>query len=217
MSDNALNEINAELETLVNTRRASNKEVFDLGVKLGRLLERKEIADYECKFWIDSKNKDELFKIRSEALKSLHNVFLILIKAAIKEQINEVGNWVVIKSSESINYSKLTDAIVDKYGIQFKSCYVDTKEDLADFEVEFTTEGKMKLIFENFNLPVVIKASIERLNGGEETEFETADDVNFIRTAGSDISYRDTEITKEKIDAIINDISKLHFFLFLKM
>lgn len=207
---NELEEIHTEVVKHCNTAMRYDEHLFDLGVRLGRLLEKNSITDYRLKAFVDNEEKNNLIKAKIKQANRIHNCLKFLIQNAVAQHIDKNDHF-VFDENES---TKLDDEIVQKFFVQSSN----TKHsDESSFQVEFVISGEVADIFEKYDIEKVVSATISNTTGDTQETLYNADDVKEIFSISLPINFHHTNLTEQQIADMADELEKIIVVLTLSL
>lgn len=211
---NKIDDINKKLEDLLNVGswQLDRIALFNLGVELGRELEKLKVDEYISPVWESINNKkDHAEKVR-KACEKIEDFIATLVKKSVKVHIEQTGSWSISKDG-GYRLEKFDDEIVKQYNIQVLNCTMETYG--GEFTVSFFVEGELRKLLKKFNIYEQFTVRIYNDTGEEDQTVYKVSDVNeYIDSVSLVIRERD-EWALEKFDECLNEISKPFLFLIM--
>ncbi len=210
-----IDEINKKLENIlsVSSWQLDREDLFNLGVELGRELEKLKINEYVSPVWESINNKNEHDEKVRRACEKIENFIATLVKQSVKRHIEETGSWSISKDG-GYRLEKFDDEIVKQYNIQVLNCSMETYG--GEFTVSFSVEGEMLKLFEKFNIYEQFTVRIYNDTGEEDQTVYDVSDVNEYIDSVSLVIRERNEWALERFDECLNEISKPYLFLLIK-
>ena len=205
-----LSELEKELAELFKSSLDAEK-LFYLGIKIGRELERDSIAEYISLYFEDRKNASALQSEKQKAVANINSLFLSLIRGAVTEEINKNYGWYISKRDLlGRDVDGLDEEIVKKYHINY--CYAEKHEYSDEYDLYFNAVGKLKEVFEAYDLAVKLECRFSDNKGKELIIVSKCSEIN-VYTASTilDSIYSDWELYK--LEEFYKAISKLYFLI----
>jgi len=172
-----LNQLERKLEQLFKKGELRDiRVVFDIGVEFGALLQSQNVQNYKYKFWnkLDADNiKGQ--KIR-DAVESINDFLLMLVRKSIKEYITKNGSWSISKHHWSSMYSEIEQDTLKKYCVQITS--LSMTEYGGDFQCKFEMTGKLAKLFKSNNIYNELDVDIYNDIGEESMSIYDVEDVD---------------------------------------
>jgi len=210
-----IDEINKKLENIlsVSSWQLDREDLFNLGVELGRELERLKINEYVSPVWESINNKNEHDENVRRACEKIEDFIATLVKQSVKRHIEETGSWSISKDG-GYRLEKFDDEIVKQYNIQVLNCSMETYG--GEFTVSFSVEGELLKLFEKFNIYEQFTVRIYNDTGEEDQTVYDVSDVNEYIDSVSLVIRERNEWALERFDDCLNEISKPYLFLLIK-
>ena len=205
-----LSELEKELAELFKSSLDAEK-LFYLGIQIGRELERDSIAEYVSLYFEDRKNSSALQSEKQEVVANINTLFLGVIRGAVTEEINKNYGWYVSKRDLlGRDIDGFDEEIVKKYHINY--CYAEKQDDFDEYTLYFLTVGKLKEVFEEYDLAVKLECRFSNDKGKELIIVSKCSDIN-VHKASTNLNsiYPDWELYK--LEEFYNAISKLYLFV----
>ena len=142
-----LDELNKLVSEHVGEYKIADEKLFELGVELGRELQKLEIAEYRLPFF---QNQAQLVDAKTEKrkyVKQLNSAIENLVLMAVKAHVAQYGSLHFNASYRRKDYEKLDDDIGERFGIRYTRITQPTLGD--DFEIHFTFVGKLANYFKD--------------------------------------------------------------------
>ena len=206
-----LSELEKELTELFESSLDTEK-LFYLGVHIGRELEKDSITEYVSLYFEDRKYSSALQLEKHKIVANINSLFLSVIRVAAEEEINKNYEWYVSKRDLlGRDVDGFYEEIVKKYHINY--CYAEKKAYSDEYNLYFNVIGKLKEVFEEYDLAVVkLECRFSNDKGKELIIVSKCSDINVYTAATNlDSIYSDWELYK--LGAFYNAISKLYLLL----
>jgi hypothetical protein len=205
-----LSELEKELAELFKSSLDAEK-LFYLGIQIGRELERDSIAEYVSQYFEDRKNSSALQSEKQKIVVNINSLFLSVIRAAVTEEINKNYGWYVSKRDLlGRDVEGLDEEIVKKYHINYR--YAEKKDYSDEYNLYFHAVGKLKEVFEEYDLAVQLECRFSNDKGKELIIVSKCSDIN-VHTAFTNLNsiYSDWELYQ--LEGFYNAISKLYLLI----
>lgn len=210
-----LEQLNIELEEYVGEYRVADESLFNLGVKLGRLLEQRKIEDYRLQYFVNQSNATQLVREKQKLIDELEKFLLNIICFACSKHIESYGPIVFDADWRSRSDTKLEEEIVEEFGVQIRS--TDQTQVGGDFEVNFLTAGKLAELLEKFNIWKEVKATLLNRNGEESCTVYDEESVSKCFTEASvGIHAHDKSRALEDLKELHKEFCEYYAFFVLK-
>ena len=202
-----LSELEKELAELFNSSLDAEKLLY-LGIQIGRELERDSIAEYVSQYFEDRKNSFALQSEKQKIVVNINSLFLSVIRGAVTEEINKNYGWYVSKRDLlGRDVEGFDEEIVKKYHINYR--YAEKKDYSDEYNLYFHAVGKLKEVFEEYDLAVKWECRFSNDKGKELIIVSKSTDIN-VHTAFTNLNsiYSDWELYQ--LEEFYNAISKLY-------
>lgn len=214
MTQNYADAFDAKIRELTENRNYKLEDVFNLGVELGRFLERENLSELRLSYFAAAEEKSDLRKNFGQLHKKVCDWLERLVKASIKDQINQnkFVEWSISFNRLYGSNSEFAHSVVKKRYVQFSSVRRGEGE---HFIAYFELQGKMKGLFEKHNQPSNFQIIVDNEDGEDYVSFSKERQIDFLY--GCTISYN-CDLSKESIDdyaRFVSDLEKsLSFMLY---
>jgi len=215
MSQEFAMDIDAKLRKLTEERKYKAEDIFNLGVQLGRYLEKEKRADVRLDYFAEYDEKSQLESDFRQLHKSVCDWLERLVRMSIKMQIEEskFRNWSIGFNVLYRNNGEFDANIVDKRCVQFKSVSEGEDEHFIAF---FEIQGTLKSLFEKYNQPITFEIIVDNVYGEDYILITKEDQIDWLNDCM--ISYN-CELNKEDIDKysiFVNELEKSLLFILLQ-
>lgn len=192
-----------------------NEDIFNLGVKFGRLLEKNNLDDLRLPYFQDKDKESALLKEILNTNKSIDRVIDTIVKAAVTEQIEQHGDWEVGYGSYYRDYGKLDDGIANKFEIQLDS--VNQQERNGDFQAYFKLLGESAKVVKKHGFKPLVFVGVMNSTGDECERIISPDDIdNTLYNIGLDINIEKDANYLDRLTVLLDELSKHYLLLVLK-
>ena len=205
-----LSELEKELAELFKSSLDAEK-LFYLGIQIGRELERDSIAEYVSQYFEDRKNSSALQSEKQKIVVNINSLFLSVIRGAVTEEINKNYGWYVSKRDLlGRDVDGFDEEIVKKYHINYR--YAEKKDYSDEYNLYFHAVGKLKEVFEEYDLAVQLECRFSNDKGKELIIVSKSTDIN-VYTAFTNLNsiYSDWELYQ--LEGFYNAISKFYLLI----
>ena len=205
-----LSELEKELAELFKSSLDAEK-LFYLGIQIGRELERDSIAEYVSQYFEDRKNFSSLQSEKQKVVANINSLFLSVIRGAVTEEINKNYGWYVSKRDLlGRDVEGFDEEIVKKYHINYR--YAEKKDYSDEYNLYFHAVGKLKEVFEEYDLAVQLECRFSNDKGKELIIVSKSTDIN-VHTAFTNLNsiYSDWELYQ--LEGFYNAISKFYLLI----
>lgn len=209
-----LNEIEDQLKNYANSNRQINEELFNIGVELGRLLEKRGIDAHRLQFFeqqearrIEEKNKYDLAKKSGK-------VILQLVQAAYILQYKEYGS---IEFSDNRNHrsdSKLEDEIAERFCLQLANTNQNSVG--GELELGFRILSQLAILFERYELPPFILIILENDSGEDSVTLYDEESIQRTLRARGDIFTNTRNLSTSSLEQFGMELEKFALFKLMK-
>ena len=205
-----LSELEKELAELFKSSLDAEK-LFYLGIQIGRELERDSIAEYVSQYFEDRKNSSALQSEKQKIVVNINSLFLSVIRGAVTEEINKNYGWYVSKRDLlGRDVEGFYEEIVKKYHINY--CYAEKQDDSDEYNLYFHAVGKLKEVFEEYDLAVQLECRFSNDKGKELIIVSKCSDINVNKASTNlDLIFADWELYQ--LEEFYNAISKLYLLI----
>ena len=205
-----LSELEKELAELFKSSLDAEK-LFYLGIQIGRELERDSIAEYVSQYFEDRKNSSALQSEKQKIVVNINSLFLSVIRGAVTEEINKNYGWYVSKRDLlGRDVEGFDEEIVKKYHINY--CYAEKQDDSDEYNLYFHAVGKLKEVFEEYDLAVQLECRFSNDKGKELIIVSKCSDINVNKASTNlDLIFADWELYQ--LEEFYNAISKLYLLI----
>ena len=203
-------ELEKELAELFKSSLDAEK-LFYLGIQIGRELERDSIAEYVSQYFEDRKNFSSLQSEKQKGVANINSLFLSVIRGAVTEEINKNYGWYVSKRDLlGRDVEGFDEEIVKKYHINYR--YAEKKDYSDEYNLYFHAVGKLKEVFEEYDLAVQLECRFSNDKGKELIIVSKSTDIN-VHTAFTNLNsiYSDWELYQ--LEGFYNAISKFYLLI----
>ena len=205
-----LSELEKELAELFKSSLDAEK-LFYLGIQIGRELERDSIVEYVSQYFEDRKNSFALQSEKQKIVVNINSLFLSVIRGAVTEEINKNYGWYVSKRDLlGRDVEGFDEEIVKKYHINYR--YAEKKDYSDEYNLYFHAVGKLKEVFEEYDLAVQLECRFSNDKGKELIIVSKSTDIN-VHTAFTNLNsiYSDWELYQ--LEGFYNAVSKLYLLI----
>ena len=205
-----LSELEKELAELFKSSLDAEKLLY-LGIQIGRELERDSIAEYVSQYFEDRKNFSSLQSEKQKGVANINSLFLSVIRGAVTEEINKNYGWYVSKRDLlGRDVEGFDEEIVKKYHINYR--YAEKKDYSDEYNLYFHAAGKLKEVFEEYDLAVQLECRFSNDKGKELIIVSKSTDIN-VHTAFTNLNsiYSDWELYQ--LEGFYNAISKFYLLI----
>lgn len=174
------NDMNDRIEKLnkivsehVGASKRADEKLFELGVELGRELQKLSVEKYRLPFFETQSQSVSAEKTKRDCIKQLNVKVLSQVVKAVRAHIEEYGALTFNASYRRSDYEKLDDDIGERFGI--KHIRTSQTQVGGDIELYFTFVGKLAEHFTNNNITPQFEV---RLDNSSDEDNETVYEVD---------------------------------------
>lgn len=211
MSQDFAKDIDAKVRQLTEERKYKAEDIFNLGVQLGRHLEKEKLADVRLSYFAEFDEKTQLRSEFGQLHKSVCDWLDRLVRMSVKEQISEskFRDWSIGFNRLYGNNGEFDASIVEKRYVQFKSVRRGEGEHFIAF---FEVQGKLKNLFEKHNQPTEFEIIVDNDDGDDYVSISKEEQIDSLY--GCMISYN-CELDREGVEGYSKFVNELEKSLLL--
>lgn len=204
MSNEDIKRIEDELLKLSEDGNLSIENSFNLGVRLGRILECKNIDDLKLDYFY---KQDKLYKLRLRIEKLNSKVLAnleMLLHLSIKEHINisKYKCWSTGFEKRFTDDAVFSDVIVKKRNVQFHS--LRAGETQYHFIANFKITGNIAELFEKYNQSTNFEIVVDDDSGEGNVDIKSPKDLAKLYGLSA---YSNFEMTDSGVDTYENFVN----------
>lgn len=192
-----------------------DEELFNLGVEMGRLLERNNIPLHRPKIFVEFEEKNNAFDRKNAQINRIEKVVAFLIRNAVAEQVENHFEFDFDSNASSHSCDKLDDSIVEKFGVQVSR--TTQREHGGSFETNFTLSGQVADILKKYDLDVNARADVDNSSGDEHETIYSAEDVDRIFGVSIGLNAHNTDLDEAQLTALADEIEQIHTWFSLSL
>lgn len=182
-----------------------DEELFNLGVEMGRLLERNNIPLHRPKIFVDFEEKNNAFDKRAEQISRANKSVAFIIRNAIAEHVENF--WEFCFSRNRHSCTKLDESLVEKFGVQ--TVRTTQVEHGGSFEAEFELSGQIGQVLEKYGIDAWARADVDNTSGDEQETIYSADDVDKIFGVNLRLNGHNTEFDYEQLRSLADELEQI--------
>lgn len=172
-----LEEINKLVSEHVGENNRADEKLFELGVELGRELQRLEIANFRLPYFDSQSQSVSAEKEKRSHIKKLNTVITSQVIKAMRAHIDEYGSIQFNASYHRSAHDKLDDGIAQRYGIRnTRTSQVNVG---GDFEIHFTFVGKLLKYFTDNKLSPEFNVTLYNSCGEDNESVDEVDEEGY--------------------------------------
>lgn len=202
------------IREITEERTYKIEDVFNLGVELGRHLQKENLSDFRLSYFAEIEEQYDVRKNFGQLHKKVCDWLERLVKASIKEQITQSNfrQWSVGFNRLYSNSSEFDTCIVQKRYVQFSSVH---KGEGEHFIANFELQGKIKDLFEKHKQPTNFEIIVDNDDGDDYVSISNEDQIDSLY--GCMVSYN-CDLNKQGLAdyaEFVNDLDKSLMFMLL--
>ena len=211
--------MNKEIEEIANrvkkycdNKHRYDEDLFNMGVELGRQLERNCIQSYRPTVFVEFEDKNNAYELLSNEFNRIENVIEFLIHIAIKKHMDKYGD---IEFSKGFTCTKFDEEVVEKFCVQLSR--VTQQEYGGSFEAEFVLSGDVLELLKQCGIGEYVRCDIENTSGDEhETIYDTANIRHIVFGIGLRINRRINDWDLDKLKILADKLEQKQAWLSLQ-
>ena len=210
-----ISKINDFLIEHAKRKQEINEELFNLGVKLGRQLERDGVTDYRLPFFVEFENAESVKKKKTALISKAEKLILDVVKKAYKAEMDVSGAITIDASYSGRNDTHLCEDIVNRFFV--KHTHTEQYHSGQDFTLTFLLQGNLLDIFQRHSVSPQVEITVSN-NGGEEDEtlYDAEDIDHQFFSINIEQHAHTTRLSVEELTAFVEDLEKNLIFLLIK-
>lgn len=197
MPKNEIEQIEEDIVKLADNRELTNECAFDLGVRLGRFLEKNSLANIKLAYFEEQNNavilRNRFGVLHTKVLEKLEQLLYSSIKQHIT--IAKYKSWSTGFEKRFTDDAFFAEIIESKRNVQFVS--LKSGDTQYHFFANFILTGKLCELFEKYNQPINFQIIID--DEASEGIIDIRSDKDLERLYGLSANYN-CEITDSGID-----------------
>jgi hypothetical protein len=172
-----LDELNMLVSEYIGGHNRADETLFELGVELGRELQKLEIAKYRLPFFEIQAQSVNAEKVKRNYIKQLNSTIKNQVLKAARAHLEECGSITFNASHHRRDYEKLDDAIGERFGI--RNTRVSQTTVGGDFEIYFTFVGKLQNYFTDNKISPEFYITLYNSYGEDSETVDEVDDEGY--------------------------------------
>ncbi len=202
-----LEELNKLVSEHVGTNKRADEKLFQLGVELGRELQKLGIENYRLPFFENQSQSVNAEKAKRDYIKQLNVKVLNQVAKAVRGHIEEYGALTFNASYRRSSSDKLDDDIGLRHGI--KHTRTSQSQVGGDIELYFSFVGKLAEHFTKNNVSPQFEVTLDSSSGEDnETVYEVDDECYPFRSAYCGLNALDEKQSVEFVKSFCEDFDK---------
>lgn len=215
MSQDYIDDINSKVSQLTGDRHSKLEDIFNLGVQLGRYLEKNDLINIRLRSFEQIDQETQL----KDELRQLHKTVCVLlerlVKISIKDQINQSlrREWSIGFNKVYGTSSEFNPSVVERRYVQFSSVERGEGE---YFIAHFSVQGKLRDLFEKYNQPNQFEFIVDNDYGYDSVSITEERQIDALH---SFMIFQKCELSKHGVDGyteFVNDLKKSLLFMCLE-
>ena len=179
-----------------------DEHLFNLGVQLGRTLEKNGLAEHRLNVFVEHEKNTNKTLAKLTQTRRIDKLIEMLIRNAIAQHV-ESGSEFVFDEFQS---TKLSQEIANKFHVQSsKTVHADE----SSFELEFNILGDVAEIFEKYGVEKTAKTTISNTSGDSYETIYEADDVSEIFATSTKINAHSTNLSEKELADFAEELEKI--------
>ena len=163
---NMFDDIEDKLREILSHGIYTDREkLFNLGIELGRRLNKNKIDNLRLNVWSDREQNHSKMIAINKAEKKIEELIAKLVRLSILHHINATGSWSIARGG-GYALDKFSDEIVKKFNIQVVNCEMERDGD--DFTVNFEVTDELATIFSTHKIYKRFDALITNHSGDND-------------------------------------------------
>lgn len=210
-----ITKLNKAVVEYSDKHRTLDEKLFNLGVELGRLLEKSNITDYRLPFFVEQEDAENVAQEKGKLIRQAEKLLLDIVKKAYKAELDETGAISIDASYNGRRETHLSDDIVNRFFV--KHTQTEQYQSGQDFTLTFILQGKLQEIFQRHSVSPQFEITVSNNSGEEDETLYDADDIDH-QLYGINIKQhaQTTTLSVEQLKAFVDDLEKNLLFLLIK-
>lgn len=210
-----ITKLNKAVVEYADKHRTLDEKLFNLGVELGRLLEKDNIAEYRLPFFVEQENAENIAQEKGKLIRQAEKRLLDLVKKAYKAELDESGAITIDAGYNGRKESHLSDDIVNQFLV--KHTHTEQYQSGQDFTLTFLLQGKLQEIFQRHSVSPQFEITVSNNSGEEDETLYDADDIDHqLYRLNIKQHAQTTRLSVEQLKAFVDDLEKNLLFLLIK-
>ncbi len=208
-----LDKFDAKLSEHFSTTNRYDEKLFNLGVQLGRILEKNNLEDYRPKVFIEFENSENIYSLKLAEYRRIDSALEFLLRNALAKQIEEYGPFTFDNNSWSSSRDAIADEIVNEFYVQVGR--TTQQEHGGSFEVDLVFSGQVAEIFAKHEISSHGRADVDNSTGDEHETIYDPDDVK--KVFGVSVNLHLGSHSEEQLKEIAGELEKITTWMKLKL
>lgn len=207
-----IDKIANRVKAYCDNKHRYDEELFNMGVELGRQLERNNIKSYRPSVFVEFENNNNAYELLSNEFNRIESVVQFLIHTAIKKHMDKYGDF---EFSKGFTCTKFDDETVDKFCVQLSR--VTQQEYGGSFEAEFILNGDVLDLLKQCEIGEYVRCDVENTSGDDyETIYDTASIGHIVFGIGLRINRHSNDWNLDKLKELADKLEAKQTWLSLQ-
>lgn len=203
--DEKIQQIENLLEQHCKRIQRYDEETFNIGVEMGRLLEKNGIASHRPKVFIEFEEGKNAYDRKAKQIDRADKAVAFIIRNGIAEQVENFGEFSF--DSDTYRCDKLDESVVEKFGVQIDR--TTQREHGGSFEAEFILSGQVGEVLEKYGVDTWARADVDNTTGDEQETIYSGDDVDKIFGVSLRLNGHHTELNDEQLETLADELEQI--------
>lgn len=204
--------LDKEIDLYCKQNNRYDEIMFNLGVQMGRLLEKNNISSYRPNAFIEFEKENEAYDRKAEQIRRADKAIGFLIRNAIAQHVDKHGEFIF---DAAYHNEKIDDEFVEKFYIQHE--HTTQVNDGDTFEAAFSINGDVADILSKYNVPLTARADVDNTTGDDREAIYDASDIDKIFGVSLRINGHYTDLDEAKLTELADDLEKITAWLTLSL
>lgn len=210
-----ITKLNKAVAEYANNHRTLDEKLFNLGVELGRMLEKNNIAEYRLPFFVEQEDAKSLAQIKQALIEKAEKLLLDIVKSAYKAELDLSGAITIDASYYGSRNEHLSEDVVNNFFV--KHTNTEQYQSGQDFTLTFLLQGKLQEIFKRHSVSPQFEITVSNNSGEEDETLYDADDIDHqLYRININQHAHTTTLSVEQLKAFVDDLEKNLLFLIIK-
>lgn len=207
--------IEKQIEEHFKVTHRYDEKLYNLGVEMGRLLEKQGIATHRPNVFAEFEDQQNAYTLKANEIERADKAIAFLLRNAVAEQVENFAPFCFDSNAYSSTCEKLDDAIAEKYGVQISN--TSQREHGGSFQVEISAVGQVADILKNHSVGTHITAEVDNSSGDEEETIYRAENVDRIFYVSLPLNGHHTDLNAKQLASLADDLEKITAWLNLSL
>ena len=205
-----IEEIETQLVNAIKKFGTNNEEVFNLGVKLGRELERINKPDFRLAIFSEIEAKQDISEQARIIKNGIEKLLLSRVRLAVTDIINASYGWTFGVGQYYSGDGKFSDDIIKKYDVKFYA--IDQHNTNGDFDTYFSIKGKLLKCFEEYGCTPRLEVVLDNDSGEDHINLTDECDVENLYSPRLQMPIPSTRDELDKLITLKASLEKVLMF-----